>query len=221
MCPAAKARRYLRQRFAQLGVDLIERTAVARVDADGLVTTDGRRLPADAVLWTAAFSVPPLARDAGLAVDDAGRLLVSTDLRSLSHPQVFGVGDAAAVVERDGVPIRMACATAMPIGAHAADNINALLAGKALKPFTFRYALQCISLGRHAGLVQWVDGHDRPKERIITGRLGALVKESICRYTLYSLLLERRLPGIFFWPGQRSRAQAVRLSETSVQHGSF
>jgi NADH dehydrogenase FAD-containing subunit len=218
---SAKARQFLRQRFARLGVELVEQTAIARVAADALVTNDGRRLPVDVVLWTASFSVPPLSREAGLAVDAAGRLLVDTDLRSLSHPDVFGIGDAAAVVERDGVPIRMACATAMPIGAHAAKNINALLAGKTPSPFSFRYALQCLSLGRNAGLVQWVNGYDVPKERIITGRLGALVKEAICRYTLYSLLLERHLPGLFFWPGQRARKPSVRLPETPVQHGSF
>lgn len=214
-----KGRQYIQQVFAKRGIELMTQATVNRVEVDALVLAGGQRLPVDATLWTASFAVPVLARESGLPVDALGRVLVGTDLRVHDQPNVFAVGDAAAVVEASGVPIRMACATAMPIGVHAGDNVNALLHGKPLKPFSFRYPLQCISLGRHEAMVQMVDGYDRPQERIITGRLGALVKESICRFTLAALHWERRWPGLYVWMGQRARPQASPTSERVYQHG--
>jgi len=94
----------------------------------------------------------------------------------------------------------MACAVAMPMGSHVADNVSAAVNHKSLQPFRFSYALECISMGRHDALIQTVHGDDTPKDRIFTGRLGAFIKENICRYTVFSLRLEKRLPGSYMYP---------------------
>jgi NADH dehydrogenase FAD-containing subunit len=96
----------------------------------------------------------------------------------------------------------MACATAMPMGAQAADNLAAAVMNRTPTAFGFAYAIQCISLGRHRGLVQIVNGDDSPQEKIISGRAAALVKEAICQYTTWSLRAEARFPGLYRWPGQ-------------------
>jgi hypothetical protein len=44
-----------------------------------------------------------------------------------------------------------------------------------------------MSLGRNAALLQTYDTDDLPKETILTGRVGALVKEMICRYTVWQV----------------------------------
>ena len=56
-----------------------------------------------------------LARDAGLAVDEHGRVVVDESMRSVSHPDVYGVGDAAAMHLAGGQELRMSCATGAPI----------------------------------------------------------------------------------------------------------
>lgn len=43
-----------------------------------------------------SFRVPGVATRAGLAVDQRGRMIVDAGLRSVSHPDVVGIGDAAA-----------------------------------------------------------------------------------------------------------------------------
>jgi NADH dehydrogenase FAD-containing subunit len=117
-------------------------------------------------------------------------------------------GDAATPAALPGVPIRMACATAMPLGTAAADSILAALRGQPAPPFRFRYVFQCISLGRKDGLVQFVHSDDSPRERIISGRAAAWFKESVCRYTTVSLAIERRRPGTYRWP--RSAAAVAK-----------
>lgn len=176
-----KARRHLRRTFTRLGIELRDQADVAEVRADGVVLAGGEHVRSDVVVWTTGFTVPDLAKAAGFAVDGHGRMVVDETLRSTSHPDVYGVGDAAAVRKPGGQELRMACATGMPSAQQAVRAILARRDGKEPKPFRFRYVNQCISLGRRNGLIQFVTADDRPKEAVLTGRLAALYKEAIVR----------------------------------------
>ncbi len=209
---SAAGRAYLRRVFARLGIAVQEDSTVSRVEA-GRLWLDGQPpLPFDLSLWAGSFRVSALAREAGLAVNERGQVLVDPYLRSISHPSVYGAGDAAAPVAAPGAPIRMACATALPMGAQAADNVAAAIAGQPQTPFRFVYILQCISLGRRDGLIQLVRADDSPRERIIGGRPAAWLKELVCRYAFLSLRLTRRWPGSYRWPHGSSQETAGRLA---------
>lgn len=178
---SAKGQRYLDSAFSRLGIEVRTHVTVAEVRADGVVLADGEHVPSDTVVWTTGFRVPALAASAGFAVDSHGRLLVDSTLRSVSHPDVYGVGDAAAGRMPGGQELRMACATGLPAAQQAVRAINARRAGRSPQPFKFRYVNQCISLGRRDGLIQYVDRFDRPREFVLTGRAAALYKELIVR----------------------------------------
>src|SRR5207248_10825007 len=112
-----KGRAYLHKTFNRLGITLREKITVKQIAANAAVTQDGSMLPFDLCLWTAGFSIPLLARQSGIRVNACGQVLIDGELRSVSHPNIYAVGDAAAFE----TPLRLACATAMPMGAHAAD----------------------------------------------------------------------------------------------------
>ncbi|AOS62754.1 NAD(P)/FAD-dependent oxidoreductase [Actinoalloteichus hymeniacidonis] len=181
---SARGRAHLGRVFDRMGIEVRAGARVAEVRESRLVLTDGQTVDTDLTVWATGFGVPDLATRAGLAVDAAGRLLVDDAMRSTSHPDVYGAGDAATVRFSDGQELRMSCATAKPVGQHAADSIVARLSGRVPRPFRFRYYLQCISLGRHDGLIQLVDARDNAKERILTGRAAARVKETVVRLAL-------------------------------------
>ncbi|WP_367136291.1 NAD(P)/FAD-dependent oxidoreductase [Saccharothrix sp. HUAS TT1] len=185
---SAKGRAHLHRVFDRLGVGVRDHAEVTEVRADGLVLAGGEHVAADAVVWTAGFRVPDLAARAGLAVDDRGRVLVDHTLTSVSHPEVLAVGDAAAITRPDGLELRMACATGLPTAQRAARGLAKRLAGGEPGPIGFRYRVRCISLGRRDGLIQFVDADDRPRERVLTGRAAARVKELVVRGTV---LIER------------------------------
>ncbi|MEV6602628.1 FAD-dependent oxidoreductase [Kutzneria sp. NPDC051319] len=177
---SARARQHLGRVFSRLGIEVRTGARVAKVLADSVVLTDGVELPTDVTVWTTGFRVSALARDAGVETDHSGRILVDGTQRSVSHPDIYAIGDSA-VVRVDGQELRMACATAEPMAEYTAKAIAARLRGQEPRAFGYRYHIQCISLGRRDGLVQVVDALDRPKERVITGRVGALIKEGIVR----------------------------------------
>jgi NADH dehydrogenase FAD-containing subunit len=111
-----------------------------------------------------------------------------------SHPGVYVAGDAAAAHTRVSGPLRMACATALPLGLHAARSVVRDLGGLEPRPLAFSYVSQCMSLGRRDGLLQFVDKDDSPRDRILTGRVAALVKEQIVRTTVRTIAMTARHP---------------------------
>ncbi|MDQ2624355.1 MAG: dehydrogenase, partial [Actinomycetota bacterium] len=83
-----------------------------------------------------------------------------------------------------GRHLRAACATALPMGAHAADVILARSRGGAAAPFDLGYLMQCVDLGAGRGHVQLVKADDSERPVAVTGRAGGLLKETVCRLTL-------------------------------------
>lgn len=176
-------RRHLHHGLGRLRVTVREGERAAAVTPAGLRLADGGVIPASVVVWTAGFRVPSIAAEAGIAVDDAGRILVDDRLRSVSHPDIYAAGDAAAARAAAG-EARMSCQTAMPMGLRVADIIAARLAGGTPRPMRVRYVWQNISLGRRDALTQFVHHDDRPRRAVLTGRAAAAFKEVISRGTM-------------------------------------
>ncbi|MFJ3788228.1 NAD(P)/FAD-dependent oxidoreductase [Kitasatospora sp. NPDC090091] len=179
---SARGRAHVLAVMAGLGVEVHEQATVTAVDPEGLDTTAGR-IPGDIVVWAASMEPLPLAAEAGLTVNAAGRAVVDRYLRSVSHPDVHVIGDAAEVAVPGTGTLRMACATALPMGRY----VGRLLAGRTGKPFAFRYAVQCLSLGRREGLVQLIHGDDSMRPGVLTGRTGRITKALIVNAVVRSL----------------------------------
>ena len=203
--PAAAA--HLRARLAALGVDVREHAAVREVEAGRAWLDDGTAEPFGLCVWCGGLQAPALAWDAGFATDACGRVRTDAALRVPGHPRVFAAGDAAAMAGADGRAVRMACASALPGGAHAGEGVARALRGAGPEPIRFGFTARCVSLGRRGGLVQWVAPDDAPRPRVWTGRAAVLTKEAICRATLFVVRAEIRtgLP-LYRWPGPGAEA---------------
>lgn len=184
-----RARRHLHDVMDRHHVTLLEHTRVTAVEEDGVQLATGQKLFASVVIWCSAFRVSDIARKSGLRVNANDQIEVDAQLRS-SDPSIYAIGDAAVVPHR-----RMSCALALPMGGYVAD----LLSGVTDEAFRFGFAIQCISLGRNDGIVDFVNSEDVPRGVSITGRAAAWIKEMICRYTILSVRMETR--GVHYsWP---------------------
>ncbi|MEU4598959.1 FAD-dependent oxidoreductase [Nocardia sp. NPDC023988] len=171
----------IRATLTRLGVEIRSSAKVVEVLPIGVRLADDTVIEAESVVWTAGFTVPDLARRAGLAVDEHGRIRTDATLRSISHPDIYAAGDAALIAGPGDRPLRMACATAIPAGGYVARAIVARAKGVEPEPMNFRYQLQCLSLGRRDAVIQVLNADDTPGGRVIRGRTGAVVKELIVR----------------------------------------
>jgi NADH dehydrogenase len=178
---SAKGRQHLRKVVGKLGITVHEHAAVTGVEADRVATADGKAIPAAVTVWTTGFAVHPIAKATALEVTDTGRIVVDGTMRSVSHPDVYAIGDAAFAMGAENKPLRMSCASGTPMAWHAADAIAARLTGGKPPNAPIRYFNQCISLGRKEGLIQYVTADDRAVSAVLTGRLAAVYKELICK----------------------------------------
>lgn len=177
--------RHLRGTCDRLGITVREHTAVEQVGATEVLTGDGGTIPADVTVWTGGFAVHPIAAATALQVTERGRIVVDGTMRSVSHPDVYAVGDAAQAHGPLGNPLRMSCASGIPMAWQAADSIAARLTGGKLPNAPLSYVHQCISLGRRDGLIQFVTADDQAKPAAPGGRLAARYKELVCRGAAY------------------------------------
>ncbi|MGK5553371.1 NAD(P)/FAD-dependent oxidoreductase [Actinomadura kijaniata] len=175
-----KGREHLRKVFGKLDITAYEHTDISGVGADHVTTADGEVIPAAVTVWTAGFAVHPIAAATSLEVSDTGQIVVDRTMRSVSHPDVYAIGDAALAPGAGDKPLRMSCASGIPAAWLAADTIAARLTGKKVPDKTIGYFNQCISLGRRNGLIQYVTADDRAKKAALTGRLAARYKELVC-----------------------------------------
>jgi NADH:ubiquinone reductase (H+-translocating) len=124
------------RRLASLGVEVRLGSAVQMIDKAGVVI-GSERLWAKTVVWTAGVAPSPAGKWLGTAVDRAGRVQVQSDLAVPDHPDVFVIGDTAAL-EQDGRPLPGVAQVAMQQGRYAAKSIIRRLKGQtALPPFRY------------------------------------------------------------------------------------
>jgi NADH:ubiquinone reductase (H+-translocating) len=138
-----------RLQLERLGVTVWVGKRVTGVDREG-VAMGGERLDAKTVLWAAGVASSPLGASLGVPLDRAGRVKVEPDLSVPGHPEVFVVGDLAAV---EGVPAIAPGAKQM--GAHAARNVLHRLAGRPTEPFRYRDYGQLATIGRKAAVADF------------------------------------------------------------------
>jgi NADH dehydrogenase len=190
-------------------------STVVEVTSGSVLLDSGRRILSQATIWTAGFGVPELAARSGLRTDAQGRLLTDETLTSVDDPRIVAAGDCAAP---SGQPLRMSCQSAVPLGAQAANTVLARIAGTQPAAIDQAFLGSNVSLGRRAAVIQWAHKDDTPMRFYFGGRLGAALKEAVCKGTVWGIRREARKPGSAFWvkggkrPSQNVAAQVVTES---------
>jgi NADH dehydrogenase FAD-containing subunit len=212
---------YMHRSLTRLGVEITDQTTITAVREHSVVIDQGSEIPYDLCLWMGGFVAPPLAREAGLDVNESNQIVVDPFLRSISHPEIYAIGDAAHPREVPGAPVRMSAVTATIMGAHGADSLSAVLHGKAPKPFSFAYLGQGIALGGHnaIGFNNYPD--DKPVPPYFTGWLGYQAREIFVRYLAAAPRFERHWPGLFVWPGKRRYEHAQRRQQAKTKQNAI
>ncbi len=132
------------QLSAKAGAALAKRQVEVRTGAPvtavepASVTAGADRIESGTIIWAAGVSASPIAKSLGVPLDRGGRVIVNPDLTVPGHPEIFVIGDLAALKDDHGKMLPGLAPVAMQMGRHAARNIARACAGK--KPYEkFRY----------------------------------------------------------------------------------
>jgi NADH:ubiquinone reductase (H+-translocating) len=150
---AAFAQRELRGR----GIDIRTGTTIARVTDREVCLSDGETIPTRTVVWTAGVRPHPVVARLGLPLAAGGRIEVDRTMRVSGHPNVWAIGDAAAVPDpaRRGQVSPPTAQHAIRQGRRVARNVAAELGtggpvwGGRVRPFRYRTLGVFVDLGRH------------------------------------------------------------------------
>jgi NADH dehydrogenase len=141
---SAKAKAQLER----LGVEVITDAVVTSLN-DREVCIGDKTIPARTVLWAAGVQASPLAKSLDVPLDRAGRVIVNPDLTIPGHPEVFVIGDLAAVPDVPGV-----APAAIQEGIHTARNLERALEGQPLRAFHYRDKGSLATIGRAVAVAE-------------------------------------------------------------------
>lgn len=131
----AKLGRVAQKHLLKLGVEIRLETRVKRISSTGVYLTNGQEISTATVIWAAGMeaATPDLSEE--LLKSNKGKLLVSPTLQSLTHPNVYAIGDVAYV--ESNKPLSGVAPEALQQGVAVARNITRQLRGQRPQPFRY------------------------------------------------------------------------------------
>ena len=143
---------YARRSLVRMGVEVMTATRVTGCDEAGVDIADGR-IEASTIVWAAGVVASKAAEWIVAECDRAGRVRVEDDLSVPGWPEIFVIGDTAAVGSTSTIPGIAPAAKQM--GRHVAKVIAAKVSGKdAPEPFMYRHQGDLATIGRHSAVVK-------------------------------------------------------------------
>ncbi|MGA8216800.1 MAG: NAD(P)/FAD-dependent oxidoreductase [Candidatus Sulfotelmatobacter sp.] len=120
------------EQLQRLGVEVLASTMVTKIEPGVIYmgeTASQTKMEAAVILWAAGVAASPLGKKLGVPIDRAGRVLVNPDLSLPGHPEVFVIGDLAALKDASGKLLPGVAPVAILEGRYVAKLIRRELAG--------------------------------------------------------------------------------------------
>ncbi|HZQ68885.1 MAG TPA: NAD(P)/FAD-dependent oxidoreductase [Terriglobales bacterium] len=146
------------QQLRHLGVEVQTSAMVTNIQP-GTVYIGQTPLPAAVTLWAAGVAASPLGKKLGVPTDRAGRVLVNSDLSIPGHPEIFVIGDLAALKDKSGNLLPGVAPVAMQQGTWAAKNIVRDLHHESRQDFHYHDKGSLATIGRAAAIAQFGKVH--------------------------------------------------------------
>jgi NADH dehydrogenase len=136
----------------ELDVQMLTGEWVTAVEADGVTTASGKKIPAELTVWAAGIKAPEFLKELdGLEINRINQLAVNATLDTTRDPDVFAIGDCASCPwPGHDRPVPATAQAAHQQSTHLAKMMPRRLAGKSPKPWHYRDFGSLISLGEYS-----------------------------------------------------------------------
>lgn len=146
---------YALKQLGRRGVEVRLGTRVAGCGGTSVAFSTGEELPCQTLVWTAGAAPHPLLAALDLPKGAGGRVEVEAALRSVGRPEVWALGDCAAVPDLvRGGACPPTAQHALRQGKVLADNVAAALAGNEPTPFRYKPLGLMAGLGRRSAVAE-------------------------------------------------------------------
>jgi NADH dehydrogenase len=197
-----KLREYTTKALTDRTVEVMTGAMVSSVSPTRVKLKSGEELEAHTLVWGAGLQGNQLVQTLGLELQRGNRIGVGPDLALPDHPEVYVLGDAAAIVDaKTEQVLPQLGSVALQSGEHAGETIARRIAGKEPKPFKYKDKGTMATIGRGAAVVQMLAG------RTMTGK-----KAQVAWGAVHLALLptnEDRAKAVVDWAGATFTHQRV------------
>ena len=197
-----KLREYAQQALTDRDVEVQTGEAVAAVSPTRVKLKSGEEIKAHTLVWGAGLQGNPLVQSLGIELERGNRIGVGPELTLPDHPEVYVVGDVAAISDAKAEQVLPQLGSvALQSGEHAGEAIADRIAGKEPKQFEYKDKGTMATIGRGAAVVQFLRG------KTITGK-----KAQVAWGAVHLALLptnEDRAKAVVSWAGAATTHQRV------------
>jgi NADH dehydrogenase len=195
-------REYADKALTDRGVEVQTGEIVASVEPTKVTLKSGEEIKAHTLVWGAGLQGNPLVQSLGIELQRGNRIAVGPDLTLPDHPDVYVIGDVAAITDaKTEQVLPQLGSVALQSGEHAGEAIADRLAGKQPKPFEYKDKGTMATIGRGAAVVQFLGG------KTVTGK-----KAQVAWGAVHLALLptnEDRAKAVVSWFGAATSHQRV------------
>ncbi|WP_310426387.1 NAD(P)/FAD-dependent oxidoreductase [Chamaesiphon sp. VAR_48_metabat_135_sub] len=134
----------------QRGIWVDLETTVSEITADSIgLIYKGQTdiIPVDIVMWTVGNQVSPAISHFGLPLNPQGKISVTETLQVTDHPDIYALGDAAAMLDIDGKSIPTTAQSALQQSDFVGWNVWSSLTDRPLLPFRYTNLGEMMALG--------------------------------------------------------------------------
>jgi NADH:ubiquinone reductase (H+-translocating) len=197
-----KLREYAEKALTDRDVEVMTGMQVASVEPTRVALKSGEQLKAHTLVWGAGLQGNALVQSLGVELQRGNRIAVGPDLALPEHPEVYVIGDVAAITDaKTEQVLPQLGSVALQSGEHAGKVISARLAGKEPEPFKYKDKGTMATIGRGAAVVQMLGG------RTMTG-LKAQAAWGVVHLALLPTN-EDRAKAVVDWAGAATTHQRV------------
>ncbi len=143
---------YAERQFLARGVEVRTGVAADRIEPGRVLLPGGGAIEAATIVLAAGLSPNPVIAGLDLPKDKAGRVLTDACMRVPGRPNVWAVGDCAAIPDPQGNPYPTLAQHALREGKHLAANIAAVVNGREPTPFVYKNQGTMAALGHRRGI---------------------------------------------------------------------
>lgn len=143
---------YAAKTLAKRGVNVRVNTRVDSMDSSTVRLPGGEEIESQTIVLATGVAPNPLIATLPVEKDRKGRVAVEGTMRSRSHPNVWALGDCAAVPDAQGKPYPPLAQHALREARLLGKNIAAVIRGAEPRPFVYNNKGTLAALGRHKGI---------------------------------------------------------------------
>lgn len=139
-------------RLEKLGVEILTNTKVTSVTSEGVCLDNGRVIPSHSVIWASGIK----ARGSQFFSEEMlhkSRVKVKSTLQLFDHPEVFVLGDLAAVMEGNG-PHPQTAQVAFEQAKVVGENMTNLINYEPLKAFHYKHKGDLVVVGNNWAIAE-------------------------------------------------------------------